>query len=242
MAGVGLTGTLRGLNDEDKTQRQEDIRMFLPFWSENSDVLYLSIDPGKVEYIDFNASDPFGNTGRIINAFMNEEDMDKALINALAESIGPFAEPEMVANTVNNLYNGKKNSGAPLYPEGATDSQKADAIIKEFYDLYKPGLFSSIKTMRQSESKVRDGLLMMVGMRPYTVDIEKTFRYKTYDLAKKIRSAEKNENIDLYNESIKEMSDLYMAAIRLGVPSEDLVKDMRAISKDNKYKIRTGKF
>jgi mRNA-degrading endonuclease RelE of RelBE toxin-antitoxin system len=96
--------------------------------------------------------------------------------------------------------------------------------------------------MRQSESKVRDGLLMMVGMRPYTVDIEKTFRYKTYDLAKKIRSAEKNENIDLYNESIKEMSDLYMAAIRLGVPSEDLVKDMRAISKDNKYKIRTGKF
>lgn len=242
MAGVGLTGTLRGLNDEDKTQRQEDIRMFLPFWSENSDVLYLSIDPGKVEYIDFNASDPFGNTGRIINAFMNEEDMDKALINSLAESIGPFAEPEMVANTVNNLYNKKKNSGAPLYPDGATDSQKADAIIKEFYDLYKPGLFSSIKTMRQSESKVRDGLLMMVGMRPYTVDIEKTFRYKTYDLAKKIRSAEKNENIDLYNESIKEMSDLYMAAVRLGVPSEDLVKDMRAISKDNKYKIRTGKF
>ena len=38
------------------------------------------------------------------------------------------------------------------------------------------------------------------------------------------------------------MSELYMAAISLGVPSKDLVENMKGITKDNRYKIRTGKY
>ena len=242
MAGVGLTGALSGLSTEQEQTKKSDIQKFLPPWSTNSDVYYLDISPGNVQYIDANASDPFGNTSRIVNAFMNGDDLGESLANSLAEAVGPFADPEMVANTLNNVLNNKKSSGAPLTTPGMTDVDKGLAYANEFYDLFKPGLFNSVKTFRQSENKVRDGLLMMVGNRPYSVDINKQFGYKSYDLSRTIRDAEKEGNTDLYNESIKEMSELYMAAIRLGVPSKDLVENMKGITKDNRYKIRTGKY
>ena len=242
MAGVGLGGVLKGLSTEEEQTLKSDIQMFLPPWSSNSDLYYLDISAGNVQYIDANASDPFGNTSRIINAFMNGKDLKESLAYSLAEAVGPFADPEMVANTLNNVINNKKTSGAPLTTPGMTDVDKGLAYAKEFYDLFKPGLFNSIKTFRQSENKIRDGFLMMIGNRPYSIDINEQFGYKSYNLSKTIRDAKKEENIELYNESIQEMSELYMAAIRLGVPSEDLVKNMKGINKDDQYKIRTGKY
>ena len=244
MFGMGLTG-LMGKGDEEKiSQKEQDIKNFLPFWSTNSDIMYVNIEPGKFEYIDANAADPFGNTSRIANAFMNGENLEEGLIDALSQTVGPFADPEMVAQTVNNLYNGKKTSGAPLYTEGMTQVEKGEAILGEFYDLFKPGAITSAETIAKSNNKVRDGVLMSIGQRPYSVNIADQFKYRAYDAAKVINDAKKRENNELYEESLMELSELYMSASRLGVPPDTLVELMKnaRINNEDRTIIRKGKF
>ena len=99
---------------------------------------YTNIEPGSFTYIDANAADPFGNISRIRNAFLNGDSLEEGLIESLRQTVAPFSDPEMVAQTFNNLINGTKSNGAPLYTEGMTDVQKGEAIIEEVYDLFKP--------------------------------------------------------------------------------------------------------
>ncbi len=170
MVGLGYAGFGDDAKREEIEQKEADLRRFLPFWSENSDVYWTNIEPGSMTYIDANAADPFGNIDRIKNAFLNGENLQDGLIDALMQTVAPFSDPEMVAQTGNNLYNGKKSSGAPLYTEGMSDAEKGEAIINEVYDLFKPGGITSMETLAKADNKIVTGILMSIGQRPYKVD------------------------------------------------------------------------
>jgi hypothetical protein len=254
MFGLGLTGIM---GDEEKSekvdQKEADLRRFYPFWSKNSEVYYTNIEPGSFTYIDANAADPFGNINRMRNAFLNGENLQEGLINSLMQGVAPFSDPEMVAQTANNLYNGKKSNGAPLYTEGMTEYQKGEAIIEEVYDLFKPGGITSIETLSKADNKVKTGLLMAIGQRPYKVDVGQQFKFKAYDAGKIIGDSKRigfdketntwtnEENKGVYEEALKKLSDDYMAAVRLGVPSDALIEAMQQarINNDDRYTIRT---
>ncbi len=162
--------------------------------------------------------------------------MQDGLIDALMQTVAPFSDPEMVAQTGNNLYNGKKSSGAPLYTEGMSDAEKGEAIINEVYDLFKPGGITSMETLAKADNKIVTGILMSIGQRPYKVDFNEQFRYKAYDAGKIISDAKRlgydketntwtNEgNKQKYDEAIKKLSDDYMSAVRLGISSESLIE------------------
>ena len=233
IAGLGMTGALSGLEEGDEEQvtaneqKRADIRLFLPEWSENSQILPLDLQPGSISYIDFSAADPFGNTDRIMNAFLNEEDIDKALIESMVQSIKPFADEEMVFATVNRLYNNKKKSGAPLTSEGMTADEKYMAYAEEVYDLFKPGLFTSVETLGKSDNIARDLPLMATGNRPYTVDFSEQFGYRLYDISKQLSEAKRMENQQKYDETLNQLGEFYFAAARLGVPTRDLQAAMK---------------
>ena len=38
------------------------------------------------------------------------------------------------------------------------------------YDLFKPGGITSIETLSKADNKVKTGILMAIGQRPYKVD------------------------------------------------------------------------
>ena len=191
MVGLGYAG----FGDDEKTQqvkqKEADLKMFLPFWSENSEVYYTNIEPGSMTYIDANASDPFGNIDRIQNAFLNGDNLQESLIESLRQTVAPFSDPEMVAQTFNNLINGTKSNGAPLYTEGMTDVQKGEAIIEEVYDLFKPGAITSMETLAKADNKIITGILMSIGQRPYKVDFNEQFKYRAYDAGKIISDAKR---------------------------------------------------
>lgn len=252
---VGLG--MAGFGDEEKSgeidQKEADLQRFFPFWSKNSDVYYTNIEPGSFTYIDANAADPFGNLSRMRNAFLNGENLQEGLINSLMQGVAPFSDPEMVAQTGNNLLNGTKSNGAPLYTEGMTDYQKGEAIIKEVYDLFKPGGITSVETLMKADNKVKTGILMAIGQRPYQVKIDQQFKFKAYDAGKIISDSKRlgfdketgtwtNENNrQVYDETLKKLSGDYMAAVRLGVSSDTLIEAMQKarINNDDRYIIRT---
>ena len=171
------------------------------------------------------------------------------------QSIAPFSDPEMVAQTANNLYNGKKSSGAPLYTEGMTDIQKGEAILGEVYDLFKPGGITSIESLSKADNKVMTGLRMAVGQRPYKVDVGEQFKYMAYDAGKIISDAKRlgydretntwtnEDNREVYEEALMKLSDDYMAALRLGADADALIEAMQKarINNDDRYLIRVGR-
>lgn len=253
--GLGMAGYGDSEKSEKIDQKEADLQRFFPFWSKNSDVYYTNIEPGSFTYIDANAADPFGNISRMRNAFLNGENLQEGLINSLMQSVAPFSDPEMVAQTANNLINGKKSNGAPLYTEGMTDVQKGEAIIEEVYDLFKPGGITSIETLSKADNKVKTGLLMAIGQRPYKVDVGQQFKFKAYDAGKIISDSKRigydketktwtnEKNKGVYEEALKKLSDDYMAAVRLGVPSDALIEAMQKarINNDDRYLIRVGR-
>lgn len=233
IAGLGMTGAFGGLEGGDEEQvtaneqKRADIRLFLPEWSENSRILPLDVQPGSISYIDFSAADPFGNTDRIMNAFLNEEDLDKALVESLIQTVKPFADEEMVFATANRLYNNKKKSGAPLTNDGMTPNERYMAYAEEVYDLFKPGLFTSIETLAKSDNVARDLPLMATGNRPYTVNFGEQFGYKLYDISKQLSDAKRMDNQQKYDETLDQLGEFYFAAARLGVPTRDLRASMK---------------
>jgi len=100
---------------------------------------------------------------------------------------------------------------------------------------------------------VKTGILMAIGQRPYKVDFGDQFKYKAYDAGKIISDAKRlgydkeaqtwtNEgNKQKYDEAIKNLSDDYMSAVRLGVSSESLIESMQKarINNDDRFIIRT---
>ena len=253
--GLGLAGYGDDKKSEEISQKEADLQRFFPFWSKNSDVYYTNIEPGSFTYIDANAADPFGNISRIRNAFLNGDSLEEGLIESLRQTVAPFSDPEMVAQTFNNLINGTKSNGAPLYTEGMTDVQKGEAIIEEVYDLFKPGGITSIETLSKADNKVKTGLLMSIGQRPYKVDIGEQFKYKAYDAGKIISDAKRlgydrdtntwtnEDNRQVYEEALMKLSDDYMAAVRLGVNTDALIEAMQKarINNDDRYLIRVGR-
>jgi len=253
--GLGMAGYGDSEKSEKIDQKEADLQRFFPFWSKNSDVYYTNIEPGAFTYIDANAADPFGNISRMRNAFLNGENLQEGLIDALMQSVAPFSDPEMVAQTANNLINGKKSNGAPLYTEGMTDVQKGEAIIGEVYDLFKPGGITSVETLSKADNKVKTGLLMAIGQRPYKVDVGQQFKFKAYDAGKIISDSKRigfdketntwtNEDTrQVYKEALMQLSDDYMAAVRLGADTDALIEAMQKarINNDDRYLIRIGR-
>ena len=94
---------------------------------------------------------------------------------------------------------------------------------------------------------------MAIGQRPYQVKIDQQFKFKAYDAGKIISDSKRlgfdketgtwtNENNrQVYDETLKKLSDDYMAAVRLGVSSDTLIEAMQKarINNDDRYIIRT---
>ena len=130
MVGLGYAGFGDKTKREEIDQKRSRPQEVSPFLVRKFRCVLTNIEPGSMTYIDANAADPFGNIDRIKNAFLNGENLQDGLIDAVLQTVAPFSDPEMVAQTGNNLYNGKKSSGAPLYTEGMSDVEKGEAIIE----------------------------------------------------------------------------------------------------------------
>jgi hypothetical protein len=250
LVGVASMGVIGSLYDtEEEKRRLRDVRLFSPYWTKYSSIDIKEIGDGKIVFVDVSASDPLGNYDRIVNAFLEGEDLTSSFANGLYQIIEPFLGSEIATRRLLNLVYNRKDSGADIYnPESSVEQQTADIIQYLYEGILEPGTIKSVKKIAGSEDKLEELIGQFTGLKPYRIDVKEQLGYKLRDLNNSVRDAKKLRYKDVAEaeeqlyEVEQEMQELLLAAERLGVPRPEvykIVKEAR-ISKENYLRIRRG--
>jgi hypothetical protein len=246
-AGAGFTGLLGYLfDDEEEKKRDADIKSFLPPWSRNSDVLLLDVGDGKIQYIDFSATDPHGSMKKVLNAFFSGKTGIDGFIDGAIAVFEPFIGKDMAVEAALALDSNRNKYGDTIYNPEDTEAKKTSKIMGYLYDLVKPGTAASVERIVESESKGAEIAANLTGFRISEIDVTKQFGFGMSELADRMKNANKIYNSAYYNdkaseadkkqaykeanarskEIMKEMSDLYDSAERLGSDPKLLIESM----------------
>lgn len=260
-AGTGLSGVWGALfNSDDEDERDSDVRKFVAPWSETSDLLVLNASNGKLEYIDFSASDPHGGIRKVFNAFLEGDGTIDAFAKGLYETAAPFIGEEIATNAILNIRNNDNGYGGTIYNEQDSEENKINDVLKYFYKTLELGSVKSLRRVYETDDKTQEFIASITGLRRYEVDIPTQFGYKARDLRKDIRDASRiynsayfkgDENIDdAYNRSneavkniYKDVIELYNSAQRLGSSTTELDRILKesGYSAQKIYEIKSGK-
>ena len=243
-AGTGLFG------DDDDKQKNKDVRRFVPFFSENSDLIPLSSTPGVFEYIDITASDPHGGLNKIVNAFMSGENTVDAFGKALAEAVSPFVGVDLTSATIDDVLHNEDTYGREIYNEQDPDlsSQIAD-VSNYILKRTELGTASSIRKVIGSDKPLQEFIGQMTGFKPWKIDIAEQMSFKGRNAVGEIKGAKKIYNKELYrfnqgeatqvdkdeayDKSVRSLTAIYEtliedynAAIRLGTDKDKIIKSL----------------
>ena len=195
--GTGISGVLGEMTDsDDEEEKEKQMRLFVPTWSKDSDLMSLSLKNGIYEYIDFSASDPHGGINRAMNAFM-KGGID-GFIDGAYSIVEPFIRPEMTASVILGLKNNQDAYGERIYNTSADSETFAGEILNYLYRWIEPGTASSVRKIIKADEKGIEAVGQMTGFKPTKVDIGKQFFFKMKDIRDKVEDIE-----DIYNDEYK---------------------------------------
>lgn len=175
IASAALFGISRG--DED------DLREFLPPWSENSILVHLpAAKDGEKRYIDLGYSDPYSYLRRPLTAAFRGESIEEGLRDAMMAAFEPFLGEEILfAKILDVRRNTKKSGGRVFNPEDSFQQQSED-IFLHVLDAFEPGASRSarriisgvrgqVNVYGKSFDPVTESVAVFTGQRISSVDI-----------------------------------------------------------------------
>jgi len=250
--GVGLQGLYGKLfDDEDESQRLDDIRLFSPPWTKKSAICVLDAGQGKITFVDLSASDPFGNFDRIINSVAEGESAGQSVARGAYQVIEPFIGVDIATAAILDMTANKKRSGAPIWnPEDEPAQQAFDVLNYMYQGTIEPGTIKSIRKIAQAENKGGELAGQLTGLKPYRINVEEQLGYKLRDFKKRrgdaisLRYDDPEKATEQLAEVDAEIRELMHAAERLGVHKKKIFsisKEVGLASAENTRNIYIGK-
>ena len=193
-----LSAALLGLDEDD----EERMRMMVPHWSRNSQLLHWGLDEdGLPQYLDMSFIDPYAYVKKPFIALMNGNYVtatDKAMA-ALGEALAPFVGPDITAGAVGEVLFNQKIAGGSVYNPEDPANYIAGDVLNHIRKAVQPGVFSNVERMalalqgehtRTGKSyNVGDEAAALFGVRFSTVNIPQSLRYHAYGFNDSLRSA-----------------------------------------------------
>ena len=135
---------LVGLDAED----EEDLRRFLPEWSENSTIIYLgSNGRGRYRLVDASYLDPWNYLKKPVTAALRGEDVGQALQAAMLEAFSPVASEGLMTKVVLDLGRNRQANGSPIWNPQAPLLEKLQAQAAHVGQALEPGLVTQARRM-----------------------------------------------------------------------------------------------
>jgi len=239
---MGAAGEL--LDDEREQQRQEDLRMFMAPWSQNSKIIPYDLKDGKFSYIDFSSSDPYGHFDKIGNAFMRGEDGIDSFATGLFTVIEPFVGEEILTRRLVNVSRNVNDYGKPIYNAEAPQAQQIQDVMSYMYEVVEPGTLTSLRKVYNSGADPAEISGQLTGFKPYNVDVKQQFGFQMVKFKERMSDANSlkysdmvqadRANIDIQ----QDMHKYAMAANRLGVSKKDIIATMRQYARISEKQAR----
>ena len=190
-----LTGVTR--------QEEEDIRSFLPPWSENSNLLHLGKDAdGKYRYVDVSYTDPFSYLRKPIIAAMRGEDWQSSLVDAALEAFDPFLSEEILAERLLDVSRNTTQSGGRVFNPADHPVRQFEDIASHVLDALEPGTISSARRIAmgisgkttiygRSYDPTLEALAVMTGHRLSELDVRQAFAFRAREHNREIGNAQR---------------------------------------------------
>ena len=187
-----------------------DARPFLPFWSQNSDILITKAGDGKFSYIDMSASDPYGGLAKVVRAFQRGDNVKDGLLDAATELLNPIFSPDILAGALNTIIQNRDVYGKKVFEETDSADESAIKIIDVLYKTFEPGTLTSLRKiagmdtpgkaytdygryvtkMMKKENRLAEAIGQLTGFKKNDVDIEMQMNYKLGDLKEQMKPIE----------------------------------------------------
>ena len=224
MLGNGLLGDDDEDEEESKTQEVlegaigiskpktgvMDARPFLPFWSQNSDILITKAGDGKFSYIDMSASDPYGGIAKVFRAAQRGDNVKDAVLDAATELLNPIFSADILAGAINTIIQNRDVYGKKVFEETDSADESAIKIIDVLYKTFEPGTLTSLRKiagmdtpgkaytdygryvtkMMKKENRLAEAIGQLTGFKKNDVDIEMQMNYKLGDLKEQMKPIE----------------------------------------------------
>ena len=172
--------------DED-----EDIRRFLPEWSENSNLIYLGqSENGNVRIVDVSYTDPYSYIRTPLIAFMRGGDWRAKIFDALFEALDPFISEEMLsASALDALRNNKRSGGGRVFNPQDSWDRIAQDIATHLGKAFEPGVATQARrvlrgltgkqtTYGRSYDPKLEAMAVATGFRIQEVDVRQGMSFK----------------------------------------------------------------
>lgn len=232
--GAGIMGAAGELLDnEQEQQRQEDLRMFMAPWSQNSKIIPYDLQDGKFSYIDFSSSDPYGHFDKIGNAFMRGEDGIDSFATGLFTVIEPFVGEEILTRRLVNISRNVNDYGKPIYNPESPQAQQIQDVMSYMYEVVEPGTVTSLRKVYNSGADPAEIGGQLTGFKPYNVDVNQQLGFQMVKFKERLSDAnslkysDENQAYEANRSIQEEMHKYAMAANRLGVSKKDIIATMR---------------
>lgn len=183
---IGRSVLQMSKNDED------DIRRFLPEWSKNSDLIFMSKDGTKSRFVNYSYLNPYNQMNDAFNAAVSNDKkgiLDKSMA-ALGEMFRPFVNEQMLARSVADVWANKDANGKEIYNPQDDDSTKFKKGSEHIMSSLLPGTLERLKKRivpaimgePTASGEKRDPALEVFsevsGLRMDQIDILKSFGFK----------------------------------------------------------------
>jgi hypothetical protein len=202
MTGTGMLAMAsRALFGIDK-EEDDDIRLFLPPWSENSQLVYLPATDvvGRRQYVDLSYTDPYEYLKKPVTAFLRGDDIGDSILQAAQEAFEPFLGEEILFQAIRESWSNKDQNGNEVWNPDAPPEMQAQQIGDHIGKALEPGTVSSmrrvIKGMRghvELYGKTYDpwveSAAVFTGHRVVTLDVPQAFRFKAKDYQRRKENA-----------------------------------------------------
>lgn len=232
---------------------EKDIRLFLPPWSQNSQIVWLgSPELGKFKYVDFGYTDPYTYVKSPFIAFMRGEDVEETALKTLGEAFSPFISEDILTSKLLDLSRNMSREGRQIYNPTDDLEGKMVAVFKHFAEAIEPGTISSFRRLfygiigkevnvygKKYNPKI-EAMATGLGLRISEIDVATALGFKAGELSKSLVNVGrigtvrgKDAQAKAYRRVLDNFYPLIRAARRLGLDDKQisLVLKQNAVNK-----------
>lgn len=188
---------LLGMDNDD----DENARQFLPPWSRNGQILWLSRGKdGSAKYVDLSYADAWSYLKRPLIAAMRGDSISEAVGGVASELADPFLSLEILAEAMVDVARNKTASGREVFNPADDFDSRATDIAKHLAEPFVPGTLQQLDRVRRSFTgevnrygKAFDPLVeigaMTTGQRMSELDVPQALGFAARDFQERLGKA-----------------------------------------------------